>query len=184
MDSEPIPPAPAVAAVSSPMGQFVRGLPKAELHLHIEGTLEPELAFRLAAKHAVRLRYGTIEELRRAYQFSGLQSFLDLYYAGADILRDEEDFYLLADAYMRKAHAQGVVHVEPFFDPQTHAARGVAMSTMLSGLRRAQLGTLARNSIEASLLAPAEKRRWMAAIDAYVNSYPLLGEASGRTSAR
>jgi len=122
------------------MTEFIRGLPKAELHVHIEGTLEPELASRLAAKHGVRLRHTSIDELRRAYQFSDLQSFLDIYYAGADVLRDEDDFYLLTRAYLARARAQGVVHVEIFFDPQTHAARGIAYDTVLAGMRRALLG--------------------------------------------
>jgi adenine deaminase len=125
--------------MKAPMTEFIRGLPKAELHVHIEGTLEPELAFQLAAKHGVRLPYATVDDLRRAYQFSDLQSFLDIYYAGADVLRDEEDFYLLTQAYLGKAQAQGVVHVEIFFDPQTHTARGVTFDTVLSGMRRALL---------------------------------------------
>jgi adenosine deaminase len=125
--------------MNAPIREFVRGLPKAELHVHIEGTLEPELAFQLAAKHGVRLPYATVDDLRRAYQFSDLQSFLDIYYAGANVLRDEEDFYLLTQAYLGKAHSQGVVHVEIFFDPQTHTARGVAFDTVLTGMRRALL---------------------------------------------
>src|SRR5580700_1273047 len=119
--------------------EFIRGLPKAELHVHIEGTLEPELAFQLAAKHGVRLPYASVDDLRRAYQFSDLQSFLDVYYAGADVLRDEDDFYLLTQAYLDKAHSQGIVHVEIFFDPQTHTARGVAFDCMLNGMRSALL---------------------------------------------
>jgi adenosine deaminase len=119
--------------------EFIRGLPKAELHVHIEGTLEPELAFQLAAKHKVRLPYASVDDLRRAYRFSDLQSFLDIYYAGADVLRDEDDFHLLTQAYLDKARAQGVVHVEIFFDPQTHTARGVAFGTVLAGMRRALL---------------------------------------------
>jgi adenine deaminase len=125
--------------MKAPMTEFIRGLPKAELHVHIEGTLEPELAFQLAAKHGVRLPYATIDELRGAYQFSDLQSFLDIYYAGADVLRDEDDFYLLTRAYLGKAQSQGVVHVEIFFDPQTHTARGVTFNTVLEGMRRALL---------------------------------------------
>ena len=121
------------------MQDYITGLPKAELHLHIEGTLEPELAFQLAEKHGIRLPYATIEDLRRAYQFSSLQSFLDIYYAGADVLRDEEDFYLLTQAYLRRVHAQGVVHVEIFFDPQTHTERGVPFLTVLTGIRRGLL---------------------------------------------
>jgi adenine deaminase len=121
------------------MDEFIRGLPKAELHVHIEGTLEPELAFQLAEKNRVKLPYGSVEELRRAYQFTNLQSFLDIYYAGADVLRDEEDFYLLTQAYLRRAYAQGVVHAEMFFDPQTHSVRGVPLAMVLGGIRGAML---------------------------------------------
>jgi len=117
--------------------EYIRGLPKAELHVHIEGTLEPELAFRLAKKHGIVLPYATVEELRAAYRFANLQSFLDIYYAGANVLRDADDFHALTLAYLRKAHEQGVVHVEIFFDPQTHTARGIAFATVLDGLRRA-----------------------------------------------
>jgi adenine deaminase len=113
---------------------YLKGLPKAELHLHIEGTLEPELAFRLAKKHDVALPYGSVEELRAAYSFTDLQSFLDIYYAGAGVLRDAEDFEALTAAYLRKAHEQGVVHVEIFFDPQTHTERGIAFATVLEGI--------------------------------------------------
>jgi adenosine deaminase len=116
---------------------FIRGLPKAELHLHIEGTLEPELAFQLSQKHGLTLPYATVEELRQAYRFSNLQAFLDIYYAGAHVLRDEEDFQDLTRAYLRKAHEQGIVHVEIFFDPQTHTERGVAFATVLKGMRQA-----------------------------------------------
>jgi len=116
---------------------FIRRLPKAELHLHIEGSLEPELTFELAHKHGVTLRYASVEALRAAYDFSDLQSFLDLYYAGADVLRDEDDFHALTMAYLRRAYADGVVHVEIFFDPQTHTDRGIAFATVLNGIRRA-----------------------------------------------
>ena len=116
---------------------FLKGLPKAELHLHIEGTLEPELAFRLARKHGLVLPYGSVEELRAAYDFRDLQSFLDIYYAGASVLRDADDFHALTEAYLRKAHEQGVVHVEVFFDPQTHTERGIAIRTVLDGITRA-----------------------------------------------
>jgi len=121
------------------MEAFILGLPKAELHLHIEGTLEPELAFQLALKHGIVLPYPTVEALRRAYQFSDLQSFLDIYYAGTDVLRDEEDFHTLTWHYLRKAHEQGVVHVEIFFDPQVHTRRGVAFTTIVAGIRSALL---------------------------------------------
>jgi adenosine deaminase len=116
---------------------YIRGLPKAELHLHIEGTLEPELAFELARKNRVELPYSTAEELRRAYDFADLQSFLDIYYAGAAALRHADDFYALTRSYLRKAHEQGVVHVEIFFDPQTHTTRGIAFATVIDGIRRA-----------------------------------------------
>ena len=113
---------------------FLQGLPKAELHLHIEGTLEPELAFRLAKKHDVALPYANVEALRAAYSFSDLQSFLDIYYAGASVLRDAADFHALTRAYLHKAHEQGVVHVEIFFDPQTHTERGIAFATVVEGI--------------------------------------------------
>jgi adenosine deaminase len=119
------------------MADYIRGLPKAELHLHIEGTLEPELLFELADKHGVRLPYTSVEALRAAYRFDDLQSFLDIYYAGADCLRDEADFYALTFAYLRKAHAQGVVHTEIFFDPQTHTARGVPFAVIMAGIGQA-----------------------------------------------
>jgi adenosine deaminase len=113
---------------------FVRGLPKAELHLHIEGTLEPEMLFSLARKHAVPLRFKTVGEVRKAYEFGDLQSFLDIYYEGAAVLRDAEDFRELTLAYLRRAAADGVVHAEIFCDPQTHTARGVPMKTVLEGI--------------------------------------------------
>jgi adenosine deaminase len=119
------------------INDFIRGIPKAELHLHIEGTLEPELMFALAGKHGVKLPYASVAELRAAYQFDDLQSFLDLYYAGAAVLRDEDDFHALTIAYLKRAHADGVVHVEIFFDPQTHTDRGIAFATALNGIRRA-----------------------------------------------
>jgi adenosine deaminase len=112
-------------------------LPTAELHLHIEGTLEPEMVFAKAAKHGVTLAYPSIDALRAAYDFSDLQSFLDIYYAGCDVLRDEQDFYDLCWAYLERAQADNVVHVEIFFDPQTHTARGVSYETVHRGLRRA-----------------------------------------------
>jgi adenosine deaminase len=117
--------------------EFIRKLPKAELHLHIEGSLEPELTFELAKKHGVTLKYPSVEALRAAYDFSDLQSFLDLYYAGADVLRDEDDFHALTMAYLRRAHADGVVHTEIFFDPQTHTARGIPFATVFDGIHRA-----------------------------------------------
>jgi adenine deaminase len=116
---------------------FVLALPKAELHLHIEGTLEPETMFELAARNGVSLRWPDVAALRAAYAFDDLQSFLDLYYAGADVLRTERDFEQLAWAYLLRAQADGVRHAEIFFDPQTHTARGVRFETVLDGLESA-----------------------------------------------
>ena len=121
------------------MQQFIVALPKAELHLHIEGTLEPEMAFQLASKHGAVLPHASIDAMRQAYQFSNLQSFLDIYYSGAELLRDEADFHALTAAYLAKAHSQGVVHVEIFFDPQTHTQRGVAFGSVIGGIRGALL---------------------------------------------
>jgi adenosine deaminase len=117
--------------------EFLRGIPKAELHLHIEGTLEPDLAFQLAHKNGVVLPYSNVEALRAAYEFSDLQSFLNIYYAGASVLRDADDFYALTLAYLHKARDQGIVHVEIFFDPQTHTERGVSFSAVIGGITRA-----------------------------------------------
>ncbi|MGH9096017.1 MAG: adenosine deaminase, partial [Acidimicrobiales bacterium] len=116
---------------------FVRRLPKAELHLHIEGTLEPEMMFALAARNQVALPYADVEAVRRAYVFDDLQSFLDLYYAGCAALVTEPDFYELTAAYLQRAAAQGVTHAEIFFDPQTHTDRGIPFATVVSGIVRA-----------------------------------------------
>jgi adenosine deaminase len=112
-------------------------LPKAELHLHIEGTLEPDLMFELARRNGVRLPYADAEAVRRAYRFSNLQSFLDVYYRACSVLIHERDFYELTAAYLSRARAQGVRHVEIFFDPQTHTARGVRFETAVGGIGRA-----------------------------------------------
>ncbi|MDD2500615.1 MAG: adenosine deaminase [Geobacter sp.] len=112
-------------------------MPKAELHIHIEGSLEPELIFILAKRNRVQLPYPTIEALRAAYAFTDLQSFLDIYYAGASVLQTEEDFFEMAWAYLLRAKADNVLHSEIFFDPQTHTARGIPFATIISGLDRA-----------------------------------------------
>jgi adenosine deaminase len=116
---------------------FVRQIPKAELHLHIEGTLEPELMFALAARNGVKLRFDSVEAVRAAYEFEDLQSFLDIYYEGAGVLIEEQDFFDLTWAYLERAHADGVRHVEIFFDPQTHTDRGIAFETVIDGIERA-----------------------------------------------
>lgn len=115
----------------------MRRLPKAELHLHIEGSLEPEMLFELAARRGVRLRFDSVEAVRAAYRFCDLQSFLDIYYAGAAVLCEEQDFFDLTLAYLKRAHAEGVVHVEIFFDPQTHTVRGIPFATVVSGINAA-----------------------------------------------
>ena len=132
--------------------RLIVALPKVELHLHIEGTLEPEVAIAKAARHGIDFPYPSVEALRAAYNFTDLQSFLDLYYAGCDVLRDEEDFYDLAIAYFARAHADGVVHAELFFDPQTHTARGIAMGTVVDGLVRAQRDAEARWGLTSKLI--------------------------------
>jgi adenine deaminase len=113
---------------------FVEGLPKAELHLHIEGTIEPEMMFRLAARNGVALPYDSVEALRSAYRFEKLQDFLDLYYQGMGVLRTEKDFYDITWAYLCKAHSQNILHCELFFDPQGHTNRGIAFETVVNGI--------------------------------------------------
>lgn len=120
------------------MERFVRGLPKVELHIHIEGTLEPEMMLEMAARNGTDIGFRSVEEIRRAYQFQDLQSFLDIYYRGAAVLQTEEDFYELMAAYLRRAAEDSVRHAEIFFDPQTHTERGVPMGTVIDGFRRAQ----------------------------------------------
>ena len=120
------------------MEDLVRGLPKAELHVHIEGTLEPELMFELGERNGVALPYGSVEEVRAAYEFDDLQSFLDIYYQAATVLRTEEDFADLMSAYLARAAADGVRHAEIFFDPQTHTERGIDVGTVVRGFERAR----------------------------------------------
>jgi adenosine deaminase len=115
----------------------VQAMPKAELHIHIEGSLEPELIFALAERNGVKLAYPSVEALRQAYAFKDLQSFLDIYYAGASVLLKEQDFYDMTAAYLKKAQADNVRHTEIFFDPQTHTARGVPMATVVNGIYQA-----------------------------------------------
>lgn len=121
------------------MKDLIAKLPKAELHLHIEGTLEPELMFALAQKKYIALPYQTIEEVKKAYNFTSLQSFLDIYYAGANVLITASDFFDLTWAYLLTCKAQNVVHVEIFFDPQTHTSRGIAFQTIMEGITQALL---------------------------------------------
>ena len=134
------------------MEELIRALPKAELHIHIEGTLEPEMMFELAARNGVALRYGSVEEVRAAYEFSDLQSFLDIYYEGMAVLRTERDFQDLARAYFERAHADGVRRAELFFDPQAHTGRGVPFETVINGLHAAIEEAGADLGISASLI--------------------------------
>ena len=119
------------------MENAIRQLPKVELHLHIEGSLEPELMFSLAERNGIKLPYSSIDEVRAAYDFSDLQSFLDIYYAGAQVLLKEQDFYDMTWAYLEHCRADKVRHTEIFFDPQTHTDRGVAFETVIEGISRA-----------------------------------------------
>jgi adenosine deaminase len=132
----------AATAVTAPSPQPAKAfdaltLPKAELHLHIEGTFEPELIFTIAARNGVRLNYPNVEALREAYNFKDLQSFLDVYYHGMEALRVEQDYYDLTTAYLKRVQSQGVRHAEIFFDPQAHTKRGVAFAVVVDGISRA-----------------------------------------------
>jgi adenosine deaminase len=117
--------------------EFIAGLPKAELHVHIEGTFEPELMFELAGRNNLKLNYQSVDDLKAAYQFNNLQEFLDIYYSGANVLIEEKDFYDLTWAYLLKIHAQNVLHTEIFFDPQTHTSRGISFHKIISGIHHA-----------------------------------------------
>lgn len=118
--------------------QFIEGLPKAELHLHIEGSFEPELMFKIADRNKIKLKYNSIDEVKSAYQFNNLQEFLDIYYAGANVLTTEEDFYDLTMTYFSKINSENVIHTEIMFDPQTHTDRGIKFSTVINGIKNAQ----------------------------------------------
>lgn len=141
---------PAIAPERLPA--LLAAMPKAELHIHIEGSLEPGMIFALARRNGVALPYDSVDALRRAYAFTDLQSFLDIYYAGASVLLHEQDFYELARAYLARAAMDNVVHAEIFFDPQTHTARGVAMEAVIRGLHRACVDARAELGISASLI--------------------------------
>ena len=131
---------------------FIAGLPKAELHLHIEGSLEPELMFQLAQRNSVAIPYASVDEVRDAYAFSNLQDFLDIYYAGADVLRTRADFRDLAMAYFARAAADGVVHAELMFDPQTHTDRGIPFEEVVEGLLSAMAAAEARYGVTSQLI--------------------------------
>lgn len=132
--------------------EFIRRLPKAELHLHIEGSFKPELMFEIARRNGIEIAYKTVKELKAAYDFAGLQAFLDLYYAGMSVLLEEQDFYDLTSAYMARAVADGVVHTEIFFDPQGHIARNVPFETALNGIWRALQNAEAEHGISSRII--------------------------------
>jgi adenosine deaminase len=134
------------------MDGFLRGIPKVELHVHVEGSLEPELMFDLARRNGVRLAYGSVDEVRRAFEFTDLQAFLDIYYAGARVLVTEPDFYDLTWAYLMRVAGQNVRHVELFFDPQTHTDRRVAFETVVTGIHRALADGEQRLGISSKLI--------------------------------
>jgi adenine deaminase len=149
---KPTAPAAKLPLTRDRLHALLRALPKAELHIHIEGSLEPELIFALAQRNGVALAYPSVEALRAAYAFTDLQSFLDIYYAGASVLLHEQDFFDMAWAYFLRAQADGVVHAELFFDPQTHTDRGVSMATVVQGLARACRQAHSELGISASLI--------------------------------
>lgn len=122
---------------NSNLESFIQNIPKAELHLHIEGSLEPELMFEIARRNKLKIRYKSVAALKKAYKFNNLQEFLDIYYEGAGVLIKERDFYDMTWAYLRKAHSQNVVHAEIFFDPQTHTDRGIDFGTVIKGISKA-----------------------------------------------
>ena len=123
--------------ITNSIEDFIKGIPKAELHLHIEGALEPELMFEIAKRNNIEIKYKSVEELKKAYNFNNLQNFLDIYYEGASVLIEEQDFYDMTWAYLEKVHQQNVIHTEIFFDPQTHTDRGIKFSTVIQGISRA-----------------------------------------------
>lgn len=131
---------------------FINGIPKAELHVHIEGTFEPELMFEIAQRNNINIKYKSIDELREAYNFNNLQDFLDIYYAGASVLIHEQDFYDMTWAYMEKLHSQNVLHAEIFFDPQTHTDKGIQFSTVISGIHNALLNAEKKFGMSAKLI--------------------------------
>ncbi len=165
----------------STMNAFIVGLPKAELHLHIEGTFEPELMFKIAKRNKKSITFQSVEELKKAYDFNNLQDFLNIYYEGAGVLMEEQDFYDITWAYLEKVHSQNVLHTEIFFDPQTHTGRGVRFSTIIQGIHRAlvdgrsQMGMSSRlimcflrhldeGSAEKTLDMALSHREWITAV--------------------
>ncbi|MBM3694356.1 MAG: adenosine deaminase [Actinobacteria bacterium] len=162
------------------MEAFVGGLPKVELHLHIEGTLEPEMMFRLAERNGVALPFASVDEVRRAYEFTDLQSFLDIYYQGAAVLRTEADFYDLMWAYLERAAADNVRHAEMFFDPQTHTERGIGFPVFMAGFAQARADARERLGITTHLIMCFLRHlSGEAALDTLEEARPFFGEIIG-----
>ena len=138
--------------MSEDMDAFIRGMPKAELHVHIEGALEPEMRLRLARRNGVELPYRTASELAASYKYQDLSSFLALYFSGMDVLQTEQDFFDLTYAYLQRMHAQNVVYAEMHFDPQAHTSRGIAFDAVVRGIRRAQEAAQRQFDIRSQLI--------------------------------
>ncbi len=159
---------------------FIAGLPKAELHLHIEGSLEPELMFDIAQRNGVPIPFASVEDVRAAYAFSNLQDFLDVYYQGMGVLRTEQDFYDLTAAYLARANADAVSHVEIFFDPQGHTARGIAFETVIAGITRALDDAKARAGMTSKLIMCFLRHLSEADAEATLDqALPYLGRIDG-----
>ncbi|WP_077148400.1 adenosine deaminase [Sphingopyxis sp. KK2] len=159
---------------------FIAGLPKAELHLHIEGSLEPELMFELAQRNGIAIPFASVDEVRAAYAFSNLQDFLDIYYQGMAVLLTERDFYDLTAAYLSRAHADHVRHVEIFFDPQGHTERGVAFETVITGITRALDDAQAQHGISSKLILCFLRHLSEAEAEATLDeALPWLGRIDG-----
>ena len=164
----------------SDLDAFIAGLPKAELHMHIEGSLEPELMFALAERNGVDIPFDSVEAVRAAYSFSNLQDFLDIYYAGANVLRTEADFRDLALAYFDRAAADGVVHAEIFFDPQTHTDRGIAFDIVIKGLLAGMADAEAKHGLTSKLiLCFLRHLSEEAAFDTLAQAEPWLDHIAG-----
>ena len=162
------------------LASFVRRLPKAELHVHVEGTLEPEMMFDLAQRNGVDIPFDSVEAIRAAYDFTSLQSFLDIYYQGAAVLVTEQDFYDLMLGYLERAHHDGIRRAEIFFDPQTHTARGIELGVVMGGFSRAIADATARLGISAGLIMcflrhlPPEE-----AVATWHDAEPFIGQLLG-----
>ena len=162
------------------MEDFIRGIPKTELHMHLEGSLEPELLMRLGERNKCQLRWKTAEELRNAYEFSDLQSFLDLYYEGCQVLVEEADFYELARAYLRKAHAENVVRAEVFLGPQSFTSKGVDIASVLNGTLKAIDDAEHEDGISCGLIVTAQRHRTeQDALDLLEQVRPWFGRILG-----